>query len=196
MQDNDRFTTLGRLEDLPQAYRDELTQLNLVPLWPSLRAVLPPGQPQPRTRATCWSYRALKRVGEAQAAFQAARAAQPDDLAALLGMTPFVDAQSNAAFAAAHSRRNKSRNAAWRAASSAEVGSSAMTISGRPISARAAATRCCWPTESCVAGRCQRFSSRSRCRNSVAAACRISPARSARRREKRQGSNTLSSTER
>jgi gentisate 1,2-dioxygenase len=33
---------LGRLEDLPQDYRDELTKLNLVPLWPSLRAVLPP----------------------------------------------------------------------------------------------------------------------------------------------------------
>ena len=32
---------LGRLEDLPQAYRDELTALNLVPLWPSLRALLP-----------------------------------------------------------------------------------------------------------------------------------------------------------
>ena len=45
MQDNDRFTTLGRLEDLPQSYRDELTQLNLVPLWPSLRAVLPPHVP-------------------------------------------------------------------------------------------------------------------------------------------------------
>ena len=29
---------LGRLEDLPQDYRDELTQLNLVPLWPSLRS--------------------------------------------------------------------------------------------------------------------------------------------------------------
>ena len=30
--------------------------------------------------------------------------------------------------------------------SSAEVGSSATTIGGAPISARAAATRCCWPT--------------------------------------------------
>ena len=29
---------LGRLEDLPQSYRDELQSLNLVPLWPSLRA--------------------------------------------------------------------------------------------------------------------------------------------------------------
>ena len=35
MQDNDRFTTLGRLEDLPQSYRDELTQLNLCLLYTS-----------------------------------------------------------------------------------------------------------------------------------------------------------------
>ena len=31
MEDNNRFDTLGRLEDLPQAYRDQLTQRNLVP---------------------------------------------------------------------------------------------------------------------------------------------------------------------
>ena len=49
MQSHDRFDTLGRLEDLPQDYRDNLTQQNLVPLWPSLRAVLPPKVP---TRAT------------------------------------------------------------------------------------------------------------------------------------------------
>ena len=51
---------LGRLEDLPADYREALTQQNLVPLWPSLRAVLPPGKPQPRTRATAWSYQAIK----------------------------------------------------------------------------------------------------------------------------------------
>lgn len=44
---------LGRLEDLPEDYRAALTAQNLVPLWPSLRAVLPPGKPTPRTRATC-----------------------------------------------------------------------------------------------------------------------------------------------
>lgn len=55
-----RFDQLGRLEDLPQDYRDALTQQNLVPLWPSLRAVLPPGVPTRRTQATCWSYEALK----------------------------------------------------------------------------------------------------------------------------------------
>lgn len=51
---------LGRLEDLPADYREALTQQNLVPLWPSLRGVLPPTQPQPRTRATAWSYQAIK----------------------------------------------------------------------------------------------------------------------------------------
>ena len=45
------------------------------------------------------SYLALKRVGEAQAAFQAARAAQPDDLAALLGMTAAVQAAEGVAAA-------------------------------------------------------------------------------------------------
>ena len=51
---------LGRLEDLPLDYREALARQNLVPLWPSLRAMLPPGKPQPRTRATHWSYEALR----------------------------------------------------------------------------------------------------------------------------------------
>ncbi len=51
---------LGRLEDLPQDYRDALTAQNLVPLWPSLRGVLPPQVPTRHTRATHWSYKALK----------------------------------------------------------------------------------------------------------------------------------------
>jgi gentisate 1,2-dioxygenase len=59
---------LGRLEDLPQSYRDELTALNLVPLWPSLRALLPPKVPARRTQATAWSYAAIRpllmRAGE------------------------------------------------------------------------------------------------------------------------------------
>jgi gentisate 1,2-dioxygenase len=59
---------LGRLEDLPQDYRDELTALNLVPLWPSLRAVLPPKVPTRRTKATAWAYRDVRplllRAGE------------------------------------------------------------------------------------------------------------------------------------
>ena len=51
---------LGRLEDLPADYVEALKAQNLVPLWPSLRAVLPAGKPQPRTRASCWTYQALQ----------------------------------------------------------------------------------------------------------------------------------------
>lgn len=51
---------LGRLEDLPQDYRDTLTSLNLVPLWPSLRGVMPPHVPTRQTRATHWPYASLK----------------------------------------------------------------------------------------------------------------------------------------
>jgi gentisate 1,2-dioxygenase len=60
MQDHDRFDSLGRLEDLPQEYRDELTRRNLVPLWPSLRALLPPGIPGRNTRPVHWSYAGLR----------------------------------------------------------------------------------------------------------------------------------------
>lgn len=51
---------LGRLEDLPADYLAELAAQNLVPLWPNLRAVLPPGKPRPNTRATHWPYAALR----------------------------------------------------------------------------------------------------------------------------------------
>ena len=54
------MSELGRLEDLPQAYRDALTAQNLVPLWPSLRSVLPPNIPARRTAPTLWSYQALR----------------------------------------------------------------------------------------------------------------------------------------
>ncbi len=52
---------LGRLEDLPQDYRDALRQLNLVPLWPSLRGVMPANTPRPQTQATHWPYATLKK---------------------------------------------------------------------------------------------------------------------------------------
>ena len=59
---------LGRLEDLPADYRQQLQALNLVPLWPSLRAVLPPGVPTRKTRPTFWAYETLRpllmRAGE------------------------------------------------------------------------------------------------------------------------------------
>ena len=51
---------LGRLEDLPQQYRDELASRNLVPLWPNLRAVLPPRVPSRNTRPICWPYATLR----------------------------------------------------------------------------------------------------------------------------------------
>ena len=51
---------LGRLEDLPEDYRAALTARNLVPLWPSLRAVLPPGKPAIKTQPTCWPYQDLR----------------------------------------------------------------------------------------------------------------------------------------
>ncbi|MBS0345909.1 MAG: cupin domain-containing protein [Proteobacteria bacterium] len=60
MQDQSRFDTLGRLEDLPLDYREALTRQNLVPLWPSLRAVLPAGKPQPNTRPIHWPYETLR----------------------------------------------------------------------------------------------------------------------------------------
>lgn len=51
---------LGRLEDLPADYLAKLRELNLVPLWPSLRSVLPPKKPALRTRPTHWSYASLR----------------------------------------------------------------------------------------------------------------------------------------
>ena len=51
---------LGKLSDLPQSYRDALTDQNLVPLWPSLRSLLPPTIPARQTRPTMWAYAAIR----------------------------------------------------------------------------------------------------------------------------------------
>ncbi|MET0507962.1 MAG: cupin, partial [Burkholderiaceae bacterium] len=51
---------LGRLEDLPNDYVAALRDLNLVPLWPKLRALLPAAKPRPRTRPACWPYRTIR----------------------------------------------------------------------------------------------------------------------------------------
>ena len=51
---------LARLEDLPLEYREALTRHNLVPLWPSLRALLPAERPRPNTHATHWPYAAIR----------------------------------------------------------------------------------------------------------------------------------------
>lgn len=51
---------LGRLEDLPADYVAALRERNLVPLWPSLRGVLPPQIPTRQTRPTHWAYADIK----------------------------------------------------------------------------------------------------------------------------------------
>ncbi|TSE20714.1 cupin domain-containing protein [Tepidimonas aquatica] len=60
--------TLGTLDELPPEYRQALRERNLVPLWPSLRALLPPQRPAQRTRPTHWAYRDIRplllRAGE------------------------------------------------------------------------------------------------------------------------------------
>ena len=62
------MTELGRLEDLPPEYLAALAKRNLVPLWPSLRAVMPAGTPRPATQPACWAYRDVRplllRAGE------------------------------------------------------------------------------------------------------------------------------------
>ncbi|MDI9332011.1 MAG: cupin domain-containing protein [Alphaproteobacteria bacterium] len=59
---------LGRLEDLPVEYVEEMRRQNLVPLWPSLRGVLPPRVPTRQTRPTHWPYQSIRplllRAGE------------------------------------------------------------------------------------------------------------------------------------
>jgi gentisate 1,2-dioxygenase len=51
---------LGRLEDLPADYVQNLRDLNLVPLWPSLRGVLPANIPTRQTRPIHWPYQSIK----------------------------------------------------------------------------------------------------------------------------------------
>ncbi len=59
---------LGRIEDLPADYVEKLRSHNLVPLWPSLRALLPPTVPKVQTQATHWPYEVIRpllmRAGE------------------------------------------------------------------------------------------------------------------------------------
>lgn len=59
---------LGRLEDLPPDYVAALRAQNTVPLWPSLRALLPRGRPARATLPVLWRYRDIRpqlmRAGE------------------------------------------------------------------------------------------------------------------------------------
>jgi gentisate 1,2-dioxygenase len=54
------MTQLGTLEELPQSYRDALTERNLVPLWPAMRSVLPYKVPTRDTSVTKWDYQSLR----------------------------------------------------------------------------------------------------------------------------------------
>ncbi len=54
------MNSLGTLEELPQSYRDRLTDLNLVPLWPNMRAVLPPKVPSRKTQSLNWQFESLR----------------------------------------------------------------------------------------------------------------------------------------
>ncbi|WP_373359015.1 cupin domain-containing protein [Acinetobacter lactucae] len=51
---------LATLDDLPKRYLGQLEESNLVPLWPSLRNVLPPHKPLPQTVATAWYFQNIK----------------------------------------------------------------------------------------------------------------------------------------
>ena len=51
---------LATLADLPNEYVSALEQKNLVPLWPSLRDVMPPETPRPRTQAICWQFQDIR----------------------------------------------------------------------------------------------------------------------------------------
>lgn len=52
--------TLGRIEDLPPDYVRALMAQNTLPLWPSLRAMLPHGVPSRRTQPVLWRYRDIR----------------------------------------------------------------------------------------------------------------------------------------
>lgn len=59
---------LGTLEELPQDYRDAMTEAGVAPLWPMMRNVLPHGAPNPVTKPGHWSFPAVRplllRAGE------------------------------------------------------------------------------------------------------------------------------------
>ena len=59
---------LGTLDELPRDYVAELTRANLVPLWPSMRALLPPQAPHTATLPAHWRWTAIRplllRAGE------------------------------------------------------------------------------------------------------------------------------------
>ncbi|KGQ53887.1 Gentisate 1,2-dioxygenase [Gallibacterium anatis] len=54
------MSNLGTLNELPIEYRENLTNLNLLPLWPSMRAFLPHGKPHNHTQPMSWSYKSIR----------------------------------------------------------------------------------------------------------------------------------------
>ena len=52
----DDVLSLQKAEELPADYRDTLDNLNLLPAWTLLRAVMPVGAAAPAAKATHWSY--------------------------------------------------------------------------------------------------------------------------------------------
>lgn len=54
------MSQLGTLEELPLDYRQSLEALNLVPLWPNMRAVLPYEVPSRNTKVTHWGYGSVR----------------------------------------------------------------------------------------------------------------------------------------
>src|SRR3982750_2634606 len=68
MNDLSRLHGLGTLDDLPAEYVASLRAANLVPLWPSLRALIPPGAAKTNTQPTLWRWSAIRplllRAGE------------------------------------------------------------------------------------------------------------------------------------
>ena len=59
---------LGTLEELPADYLSELSRANLVPLWPSLRSLLPSQAPRTATQPAHWRWKTIRplllRAGE------------------------------------------------------------------------------------------------------------------------------------
>jgi gentisate 1,2-dioxygenase len=56
LQREENMAQLGTLDELPSDYRNALAELNLLPLWPSLRALLPHTAPARRTKPVIWRY--------------------------------------------------------------------------------------------------------------------------------------------
>lgn len=59
---------LGTLDELPADYLEQLAARNLIPLWPSLRSLLPYGKPARKSRPILWRYKDIRpllmRAGE------------------------------------------------------------------------------------------------------------------------------------